>query len=117
MKMNLDISCELSAWQTIHMICQDLFLLKNKKYIFQMLSAAAVIGALRVKFFRPMTLLQNKTQVFIIAYIIRHAMSEWDKKWATERENRSWSICNQQGPRSVCTSICLTHFSWETTKR
>ena len=29
-KINLDISCELYAKQTIH-ICQDLFSLKNKK--------------------------------------------------------------------------------------
>ena len=28
-KIRLDISCELSAWQTIHMKCQDLF--SNKK--------------------------------------------------------------------------------------
>ena len=27
----LDISCELSAWQKIHMKCQDLFSLKNEK--------------------------------------------------------------------------------------
>ena len=25
-RIKLDISCELSAWQTIHMKCQDLFL-------------------------------------------------------------------------------------------
>ena len=30
-KISLDISCELSAWQTIHMKCQDLLSLKNKK--------------------------------------------------------------------------------------
>ena len=28
-KTSLDISCELSAWQTIHMKYQDLFSLKN----------------------------------------------------------------------------------------
>ena len=28
-KTSLDISCELSAWQMIHMKCQDLFSLKN----------------------------------------------------------------------------------------
>ena len=27
----LDITCELSAGQTIHMLCQALFSLKNKK--------------------------------------------------------------------------------------
>ena len=32
-KTSLDISCESSAWQMIHMKCQDLFSLKNKKYI------------------------------------------------------------------------------------
>ena len=28
---SLDILCESSAWQMIHMKCQDLFSLKNKK--------------------------------------------------------------------------------------
>ena len=55
-KTSLDISCESSAkqtihmecqdlfsWQTIHMKCQDLFSLKKK-----MSSAAALIGALMV---------------------------------------------------------------------
>ena len=49
-KTSLDISCELSAKQTIHMKCQDLFSLKNKKKINKKLSSAAVvIGTLRVK--------------------------------------------------------------------
>ena len=30
-KTSLDISCESSAWQMIHMKCQDLFSLKNEK--------------------------------------------------------------------------------------
>ena len=32
-KTSLDISCELSAWQTIHMKCQNLFSLANKKIV------------------------------------------------------------------------------------
>ena len=32
-KTSLDISCELSAWQTIHMKCQNLFSSENKKKI------------------------------------------------------------------------------------
>ena len=32
-KISLDISCESSAWQTIHMKYPDLFSLKNKKKI------------------------------------------------------------------------------------
>ena len=53
MKLSLDISCELSAWQTIHMKCQDLFFVlkkkkKKKKKRFKMLSAANVIGPLKV---------------------------------------------------------------------
>ena len=49
-KTSLDISCESSAWQMIHMKCQDLFSLKNKKkknlecHLLQIL-----LGALRVK--------------------------------------------------------------------
>ena len=31
--MSLDISCESSAWQMIHMKSQDLFTIKNKKKI------------------------------------------------------------------------------------
>ena len=34
-KTSLDISCELSAKQTIHMKCQDLFSLKNKRKNFE----------------------------------------------------------------------------------
>ena len=30
-KTSLDILCESSAWQTIHMKCQDLFSSENKK--------------------------------------------------------------------------------------
>ena len=32
-KTSLDISCELSAWQTIHMKCEDLLSLKKNKKI------------------------------------------------------------------------------------
>ena len=32
-KPSLDISCELSAKHTIHMKCQDVFSLKNKKNV------------------------------------------------------------------------------------
>ena len=32
-KTSLDISCESSVWQTIHMKCQDLFSLKNNNNI------------------------------------------------------------------------------------
>ena len=51
-KTSLDISCESSAKQMIHMKCQDLFSLKNKKkkkIKKKLSSAAVVIGALRVK--------------------------------------------------------------------
>ena len=49
-KTSLDISCESSAKQMIHMKCQDLFSLKKKKKKKKkMSSAAVVIGALRVK--------------------------------------------------------------------
>ena len=49
-KTSLDISCESSAKQTIHMKCQDMFPLKKKKIKkFKKLSSAAVVtGALRV---------------------------------------------------------------------
>ena len=36
---SLHISCESSAWQTIHMKYQDLFSMKNKKNNFRMSSA------------------------------------------------------------------------------
>ena len=42
-KTSLDISCESSAKQTIHMKCQDLFSLKNKKKQQKTLSSAAVV--------------------------------------------------------------------------
>ena len=37
-KTSFDISCESSAKQTIHMMCQDLLSLKNKKKKFRMSS-------------------------------------------------------------------------------
>ena len=50
-KTSLDISCDSSVKQTIHMKCQDLYSLKNKKNKIKkkMPSAAVVIGASRVK--------------------------------------------------------------------
>ena len=51
-KTSLDISYESSAWQTIHMKCQDLFSSENKKKKkkkSKLSSALVVIGALRVK--------------------------------------------------------------------
>ena len=47
-KTSLDISCESSAWQTIHMKCQDLFSLKNKNF-FECRLLQILLGALRVK--------------------------------------------------------------------
>ena len=44
-RKQVNISCESSAKQTIHLKCQDLFCLKKKK---KMSSAAVVIGTLRV---------------------------------------------------------------------
>ena len=46
--MSLDISCELSAWQMIHMKCQDLFSSENKKKS-KLSSALVVNDALRIK--------------------------------------------------------------------
>ena len=46
-KTSLDISCESSAKQMIHMKCQDLFSRKNKNKK-KLSSAAVVIGALKV---------------------------------------------------------------------
>ena len=46
-KTSLDISCESSAWQMIHMKCQDLFSLKNKKK-FECCLLQILLGALRV---------------------------------------------------------------------
>ena len=48
-KTNLDISCESSAKQTIHMKYQDLFSLKNKKVkILGCRLLQILLGALRV---------------------------------------------------------------------
>ena len=48
-KTSLDISCESSAWQTIHIKCQGLFSLKNKKIFFECRLLQILLGALRVK--------------------------------------------------------------------
>ena len=47
-KTSLDISCESSARQTIHMKCQDLFSLKNEKKIFECHLLQSLLGALWV---------------------------------------------------------------------
>ena len=44
---NIDISCELSPWQTIRMKCQDLFSLKNKEKVLCRLMKC-LLGALWV---------------------------------------------------------------------
>ena len=44
--ISLDILCKSSAWQTIHMKCQDLFSMKDKKKS-KLSFAAVVIGTLR----------------------------------------------------------------------
>ena len=51
MQTSLDISCESSAKQTIHMKYQDLFSLKNKKKIkiLECRLLQTLLGALRVK--------------------------------------------------------------------
>ena len=49
-KTSLDISCESSAKQTIHMKCPDLFSLNNNNNNNKLSSAAVVTGALRVKY-------------------------------------------------------------------
>ena len=52
-KIRLDISCELSALQTIHMICQALFSLKNKRMYFKVSSAVVVISISRINYYKP----------------------------------------------------------------
>ena len=47
-KTSLEVSCESSAWQTIHMKCQDLFSLKNIKKI-ECRLLQILLGTLRVK--------------------------------------------------------------------
>ena len=48
-KTSLNISCESSAWQMIHMKCQDLFSPKNNKKNFECCLLQILLGALRVK--------------------------------------------------------------------
>ena len=47
-KTSLDISCEKSAWQMIHMKCQDLFSMKNKKYFLECCLLQILLSALMV---------------------------------------------------------------------
>ena len=49
-KTRLDISCESSAWQKIHMKCQDLFSLKNINKNLECHLLQILLGALRVMF-------------------------------------------------------------------
>ena len=52
--ISLNISCELSSWQTIHMKCQDLFSLKKK---YQTASATILRGSLRVNTMNKMDII------------------------------------------------------------
>ena len=63
-KPSLDISCELSAWQTIHIKCQDLFSLAKKKKS-KLLSTAIVIGSLRVNWYRGELLKKNTPELHL----------------------------------------------------
>ena len=47
-KTSLDISCESSAWQMIHMKCQDLFSLNFKKKILGCRLLQILLGILRI---------------------------------------------------------------------
>ena len=61
-KIRLDISCESSAMQRIHMKCEALFSLKDKidKKIIKLSSAAILLGSLRV----------NRSHFMIVLFII-----------------------------------------------
>ena len=48
-KTSIDISCELSAMQRIHMKCKDLFSLKNRNFFLECRLLQISLGALRVK--------------------------------------------------------------------
>ena len=71
-KTSLDISCESSAKQTIHMKCQDLFSLKNNNKK-KLSSAAVVIGALRIK--RNIYIFSSNNSVKIVfASLLKRAL-------------------------------------------
>ena len=75
-KTSLDISCELSAWQTIHMKCQDLFSSENNKKKSKLLSALVVIAALRVKYLLPLQIL--RTERLVLLYPEKNGMyNKW----------------------------------------
>ena len=48
LKIRLDISCEMSAWQMIHMKCEVLFSLNNKKIKCYMLQLSLELLACKV---------------------------------------------------------------------
>ena len=50
-KISLDILCELSAMQTIHIKYQDLFSMKNKKKKLECLLLQILLGTLRVNLY------------------------------------------------------------------
>ena len=67
-KTSLDISCELSAWQMIHMKCQDLFSLKKKiKKKIECHLLQILLGALRVKL-HLVTTKENEESGLILVY-------------------------------------------------
>ena len=64
-KTNLDISTDLSAWQTIHMKCQDLYTLKKKRAI-RMASATYFLGAFIVNLVRHLQFHIDKLEHYLI---------------------------------------------------
>ena len=70
---SLDISCESSAWQMIHMKCRDLFSLKNNKKNFECCLLQILLGALRVKIVK-----WQSNRFFIFVYRIFLLKEQFD---------------------------------------
>ena len=73
-KTSLDISCESSAWQSIHMKCQDLFSLKKKeKEKIECRLLQILLGALRVKVTQYLG--KKKKDIFWCKIILNYHLS------------------------------------------
>ena len=87
---SLDISCESSAKQTIHMKCQYLFSLKNKNK--KMSSAAVVVCALRLKNAKNYTMPQICRKWWRIEKKYNYHKFYPDRKWALLLEKGPYDI-------------------------
>ena len=82
-KPSLDISCESSTWQMIHMKCQDLFSLKNNKkkcHLLQLWRALRV-NLLNLTLKAPSRIVADDILIFLLYFRKNKTWHLWQFRW------------------------------------